>query len=320
MSRVYFHSPSGEAELRGSERHWLDRVANGLAEAAWNVTTFERAAEVMSMVAERSGDGYLHRDLLAAQANPGDYEARKKLVNSLKLTLRVSGLDLLVAGHRLRTANIDLNTALVLGSDPVRLAAKISGWSEEHAWVDGPDRTWLADLIDEGLRTAIFRRGFWFATVPDGPKDTWSDQGWEAVQAHLRSNDVEPCVMSYSVTNGFPNSSIAAWEPPPMPDGWAPDWADDDQGRTEWESDYPTPGEKEARYLDDAHDLWYALPVDEQWRLAMDGLRTSRPWAQLTPDNLGTTTFHVGVTVYDLFAADRDDRVRAHFEEADVDG
>lgn len=313
MSRIYFHSPSGTAELHGSERHWLDRVANGLAEAAWNITTFERAAEVMAMAVDPAD--YLLKDLQAVQAWRDDFEARRRLVRSLNLSLRVQGLDLLVAGHRLRTANIDLNTALVLGSDPVRLAAKISGWCEQHAWVDGPDRAWLADLIDEGLTAGIFRRGFWFADVPDGPKDKWSDQGWDAVQAHLRSSAVEPCVMSYSVTSGFPNSSIAGWEPPPMPDGWVPSWANDDRGRAEWESNYPTPGEKEARYLDDAHDLWYEIPAEEQWRLAMDGLRTTRPWAQLTPDNLGTTTFHVGVTVYDLFAADRDERVRAHFEE-----
>lgn len=61
MSRVYFHSPAGTAELRGSEREWLNHLASGPAEAAWGLggpSGFERAVEILAMVPEVPDGGY----------------------------------------------------------------------------------------------------------------------------------------------------------------------------------------------------------------------------------------------------------------------
>lgn len=340
MSRVYFHSPSGEAELRGSERAHLNFVAYGPAGAAWGLsrhTDLDWMAGVIGLIPEvpdgQYGANYLHTYLREAQAEharnhelykawkpgmPGpygeSYDASRRLRSSLKTRLAGSLSDtvFVVAGRRLHAGDLALNTALAVGSDPIKLAAKIHGWCEAHAWVDGPDRAWLAEIIDEGLAVGVYRRGIWYADQPDTPRDKWSSQGWEEVQAHLRSRDDEPCVMSYSVCDQFPNRHTAAWEPPPMPDDWAPSWADTDEGLAEWERDYPTAEDKAARYLDGAGDGWYELPVDEQWRLAMAGLRADKPWAQLSPDTLDTT-FGPAVTVYDLLATDRDERISAAF-------
>jgi hypothetical protein len=266
--------------------------------AAWDLgrsSAFERAAQILAMVPEVPDDGYganfLHTYLRAAQAqeatnkaayagwhpgqppkHPTSYEPQRQLVSALQTSLRVQGLDLEVAGVKLRTANIDLNTALIAGSDPVALAAKIHGWCESHCWIEGPDREWLAEIIDEGVENGLFRRGFWYADTPDGPKDKWSSQGWEEVLTLLRSRDDEPVVLSYSVSERFPNEYIAGWDGP--------------------------------------EDSWYDLPDAEQWERALTGLREQRPWARLAPDTLYDVTFGPPVTVYDLLAPDRDERVR----------
>lgn len=325
MSRVYFHSPSGTAELNGSELHHLRRVAEGPSEAAWNLDghgSLERAAYILDMATERTTRHdtatYLKADLRKAQeadrTGAGVFDAVTRFVNALKTVLRVEGLDLDVAGVRLRTANVDLNTALVAGSDVVQLAAKIGHWAESHCWVEGSDRRWLADIIDRGLDAGIFRRGFWFPSAPSGPKDKWSDQGWDQVLELLRARDDEPVVLSYSVENSFPNAEIADWEPTIDPD-WRPDWADD-EGLAEWRAMSEEDRGHQAREA--AMDDWYDLPDAEKWDRAMVGLRCERPWARLAPDTLGEMYFHLPVTVYDLLAPDRDERVRAAANLAEV--
>lgn len=335
MSRIYFHSPSGDAELHGSERVWLGHVAEGPAVAAWDLdrsSALERCTEILAMVPEvpdgAHGANYLHtylREALAqAERNkvcykgwgPGqpmrgqpDHEPIHRLVKSLQVSLRVQGVTLNVAGVELRSANLDLNTALVAGSDPVRLAAKIHGWCEAHAYVEGPDRAWMATIIDQGLKAGIYRHGLWYADQPDGPKDKWSDQGWEGVQALLRSRDDEPVVLSYSVCDQFPNREVANWGPPSLPDDWAPDWVVDDKGREEWAA--LSEDDRASYWHDHASDLWYDLPAEQRWESAMAGLRAERSWARLGPDTLAEVTFGLPVSVYDLFAPDRDERIRA---------
>lgn len=340
MSRIYFHSPSGTADLRGSERGWLRHLAQGHADAAWDLggpDDFEHAARILAMVPEvpegEFGSNYLHRYLREAteqeRINKAAYEGwrpgqplrhptshgpQHRLTAALRTRLHGDGVALDVAGVRLHSRNIGLNTALAAGSDPIRLAAKIDGWCESHAWVNGPDRAWLADVIGEGLRAGMFRRGFWYSNEPDGPKDQWSDQGWEQVQELLRARDDEPVVMSYSVGDSFPNRDIAGWEPTIDPN-WLPDWADGD-GFNEW-------SEMTATEQDDcrrgcAEDQWYELPAAERWEMAMAGLRQRRPWARLAPDTLSEVAFGIPVTVYDLLAPDRDERVRAAADLAEV--
>jgi hypothetical protein len=304
MSRVYFHSPSADAELHGSERAWLRHVADGPARAAWDIdrtSELEAVERIMAMIPEVDpgayGANYLHDDLRLAQAQERvnkrhfaggpnapsrssvDFEPLRKVKQSLNLRLFGGAGETIVrvAGHDLNAADVNLNTAVAAGSDPVRLAAKIAGWCESHLWVDGPDRAWTADIIDEGLRVGLYRRGLWFADHPNGPKDKWSDQGWDQVLALLRSRDDEPVVLSYSITDQFPNREAAGW------------------------SD---------------RESWDVLSHSEAWRHALDGLRLNSPWLQLTPESLGEQMFSAPVTVYDLLAPDRDERVAAAFAEA----
>jgi len=335
MSRIYFHSPSGEAELRGSERAWLNHVATKLAASVWDFDAIglhclDRPAELLALIPEvpdgEYGANYLHTGLRRAQAQeevnkaayagwaPGqplrhqpDYEPTRMFIQSLKTHLGVQGSPLVVAGARLHTADIELNTALAVGSDPVRLAAKIHGWCESHAFVEGKDRAWFASVIDEGLKAGIYRRGIWYVDrVCDGPvaeqsDRKWSSQGWEEVQAFLRERDDEPVVMSYSVCEQFPNAHVGGWMPA-WPEGIPERW-DALTGQQQ--------AERSAR-----KEAWYELDGGEQWHISMEALRAEKPWLRLAPDTLATVTFGPGVTIYDLFAPDRDERIRAAVADA----
>lgn len=316
MSRVYFHSPSGTAELAGAERAWLNHLACGPAESAWDLDGtygFERACQILAMVPEvadgKYGANFLHTYLREAQEQdrrnkslfegrrpgtplPGstNYEPIKRLVSSLKTSLRVQGVDMLVCGGvRLNSRNVDLNTALVAGSDPIALAAKIHGWCESHAWVEGPDRAWLAGVIEHGIETALYRRGMGW----EQPREYDSGPG---VIPLLRSRDDEPVVMSYSVCDGFPDESVGSWMPP-WPDGVPRDW------------NKLTVEQQEQRSA--RQQQWYELTAEQQWEISMDGLRGDYPWARLSADTLREVTFHLPVTAYDLISADREDRLRA---------
>lgn len=328
MSRLYWHTKERTAELHGSEYHHLRSVAYGPAEAAWGLNRpggFDRASEIMTLVAPGSDDHGLRKAWEEAQAanRRQDYEPARRFVGWLETALRVGSLDLDVAGVRLRTGNLEANTALVAGSDVIRIAAKVGYWAGDHCWAEGPDRKWLADIIDEGLRTGIYRRGLWYVDRPcdgqpaDQPDRTWSDQGWDEVLTLLRESDSGPVILSYSVDERFPNRTVADWTPPALPDDWMPaSWADSAEGRAEWAA---MPDEDKAEYRNDrADETWSELPEAERWELAVAGLRRRKPWARLGPDTLTEYTFHYPVTVYDLFAPDRDDRVRRAVEASDV--
>jgi len=338
VSRLYFNSPAGCAELRGAEFHHLRSIAHAVAEPFWRISDLPDIADLLALVVPANGtltgNTHLLEQLAKAQAEhaentrlwavrqhgafpPTSYDQIQALRRSVKLALESShALDLEIAGVRVGTADIRLNTALRLGNDVIKLAVKIAGWAESHAWFDGKDRAWAADLIDQGLKTGILRDGMWYVDGPsevlpkDHPARQWSDMGWSEVTAFLRERDDEPVVLSYSVADDFPNWAVAGWTPAPMPEGWAPDWADSDEGRTEWERDYPTDAERADYYRGNAGSQWYDLPDAQRWEMAMAGLKANSPWLRLGPDTLDYWTFGPGVTVFDLYAADRDVRVR----------
>jgi len=211
---------------------------------------------------------------------------------------------------------VHLNTALATGSDPVRLAAKLSGW--EHVWVDGPDRAWLADVIDEGLEHGPFRRGMWYVDAVGGghvaeghPDRKWSSQGWEDVTAFLRDRDNEPVVTEHSTGDSFPDRVLAGWKPVVDP-RWVPEWVSKDGG-VEWGA--MSADERAECRQEHAEEQWGDLPAEERWQRSLDGLRAQRPWARLSPETLGEVWFGPCVTVYDLLAPDRDERVRRAWAE-----
>lgn len=306
MGRVYFHSLHGTAELRGSERAWLGSLIDAVA-----LGFLDRHLDAEQLLALVRPGHWLHKE---DRAQPGwalTWHDRARLA----LGVASDGDPVLSwRGRPIDTFALRLNTALRYGSDPMRLAARIHGQCEIHAYVEGVNRAWLANLVQQGLDDRVYRAGIWY-TDRSGvnpaarPDRRWSDQGWDEVIKLLRDRDDEPVVMSYSVCDGFPNRESASWSPPLMPDGWVPDWAEGDEGRAEWERAYPEHEDRRSCYDSIAGDQWYDLPEDERWRLAMNGLRGSGDGLEISPAEFGKYYFTHGLTLPDLLAGDYEERL-----------
>ncbi|MCD0445836.1 hypothetical protein LO763_19695 [Glycomyces sp. A-F 0318] len=308
MSAIVFHTPSGhEAELRGSERAWLAQLIHQHTHGMWGFDDMDGTERLLGLVdmagaagLERTGHGYLSRyarevrtlSTAGSGGSPGDRygEAKQRFVSAVKTALRAHGLFMTVNGTEHHTTDLAYNTALITGSDPIRLAARIERRCEVHGWFDGPDRAWAAGLIETGLKIGLYRRVLHHQDT-NGQTTAVVPQGWEDVQALLCERDDEPVVMSYTVESSFPNvdcSDMAlAW-----PAGVA-------EGHWSALTDTQT-AEREAR-----EESWSELDKAEQWRRGMTWLREHRPWARIGPDNLATQGFGPFMTIVDVFAPGR---------------
>lgn len=209
MSRVYFHSPSGEAELSGRERAYAGWIIGEMAFGMLRSDAEDRPDKPSLLRTMLPEDCYL----LRINRDFGD-AFRTWFSHGFDGALNVNG-------KRVDNFTLILNTALVAGSDAIKLLARIHGQCEIHAWVDGANRSWLAGIAEVGLESGVLR----------------VDEGWEKIIPFLRSSSTEPVVLSYSVTDQFPNAYVA-------------DWHDEHDG-----------------------DDWYDIPEDKQWEMAMSKLR-----------------------------------------------
>lgn len=170
MSRIYFHSEHGSAELRGSERAYMSIFCVDL---------------MMSVF----GDMHYAKDWLLPLVPPTSYVHKSDdIERTLETYLRVQG-DLRANDKSVDTFEISLNTAWAIGGDALRLMARLHGQCEVHCWVEGQNRKWLYDIIAAGRKSGLLR----------------GKQGWEEVAAFLVSRDDCPVVCSYSVCEQFPN-------------------------------------------------------------------------------------------------------------------
>lgn len=159
-----------------------------------------------------------------------------------------------------------MNTALAAGSDPVRLATKIHAQCEIHGFFEGEDRKWFARLIEEGIEDGIFREGF----ARDGK--TYS-MGWTELVKQLRKAPGHYVVMSYTVTDGFPDP----------PESWRPEVTDPDLRWAEWDSD---------------------LSDFERFHLALKDIREQEGMAPINSETLRENRFGHGLSLLDLAAQD----------------
>jgi len=272
MSRVYFHSPSGTAELLGSEFHYLRGLVYNLALGVLKVDDYEHAKRLRELLP--AGDS-----LRTTPFEGYDFQSWVSYYETRFRTVGDSDRSPLIEwrGKRLSAFSLALNTAAVLGNDAVRLATRIVGQGELHAWVDGPNRAWVADITQAGLESGTYRKGIWFERMLGGERQ-WADQGWGDVIAFLRAQEDEPVVLSYSVTGGFPSPEATGWER-------------DDEGCCNDEA-------------------WDALDSAEQWRLGMESLRGSAKGLEIKPDDWGSFRYAHQLSVLDLMADDWEERLR----------
>lgn len=300
MSRVYFHSQYGDAELRGSERAHCGMLVDNLTDGFLSSLHGDGVERLLRLV--RPGH-YLHKQ---DRTSPG-WVPMWRDTFATALRSGMFGEMFTWKGREVDSFAVRLNTALKYGNDAVILAARLHGQCEIHCYVEGINRAWLAGIIVEGLDAGIFREGQWYEDR-DGERK-WSDTGWRSVVKLLLDRDDEPVVMSHSVCDQFPNADIAGWTPPPMPADWAPDWAESEDGCAEWERDYPEIEDRHAYWADRAHDLWYELPEGEQWRMALEGLRDGGGMLEISPDDFRSYFFAHGLAITDLLAADYAERL-----------
>lgn len=320
MSRVYFHTRhEGTAELYGSERACTGVMIDDLFCTLLN--THDYPSRPSPLRRWFPPDHYIH----GPSRMPWDQHIRLALRSYTE-----EAVLHLPDGRTVNTWQVALNTAVIAGSDQVRFLARMHAACEIHAWLDGADRAWLADLIDQGRSSGIYRPGM----------------GWEQVAALLRRSADGRVFTSYSVCDAFPNQDAAKYLPPTWrgPAGWydLPEaeikawvnahstparerYADDptmlDYYRRQGEEatwDRPSKGLEELIPNEDAYPDqegeggWWTLSEDEQWELA-EAQTIQNQGLHLTPDNLAVPWFGDGTSAFQLneLIAQEQSRMRA---------
>lgn len=266
MSSCDFTSPSGAASVSGREWHRLRQVLHKMTTGVLDSRNsfHQERLEELSGVRAPAWSG-------KAGDGPDYYAAFQQWATSMefRVTNDVTG-DFSWRGMPLKKLGLVCNTAMILGGDPVRLAVRLIAQADgDGCWAEGADRAWLAGIIRGGLESGAFASRE-IAQLDDGAR--WFPTGWEDVAALLESRDDEPVVVTYSVSGAFGG-------PPP---GWRPD----------------------LDGSDDRMDQWYATPAAERWAAGVDGLRTWRPGARLTPVTWADVRWDHGLSVLDLLADD----------------
>lgn len=180
MSRIYFHARDGEAKVRGMERYLF---------ASWASQAMINALRLDDRMLQDSPFAkVLPKDLYIFRS-PREIDGR-----SLKNWLTV-GYDksLPMGASRVNLFDMALNTLIHAGGETMKFGARIHGQCEIHGWVDGPNREWLAGIIERGMESHMMRR----------------DMGWQGAINLLKASSESPVVLSYSVCHSFPNYALA---------------------------------------------------------------------------------------------------------------
>jgi hypothetical protein len=329
VPRTIFVTQHDAAELAAFEREGLRELSRliptmvwGLVDAGSTLPRIERAERILSLIERRPDTQYLHDILTRARdaetrswpkpqnrtSDRRDAPLTDRAVSTLSTALRACGgrgLPIVIRDddgrdYRLNTLEVELNTTLRVGADPLRLAAKVYGWAEANAWISEPDRSWAADLIERGLRDGLYRPGVW-SPAQDNAADegTWIESGWADVQRLLRGG-TGPVVLTTSATDDFPNPGM---------DSWAVPWPEDVPRRF----DALTPEQREAHRRRSAE--WSTLTPEQRWEHGVREITENLSELQISPSTLRTATFGPNVTLFDLFARDSVYRVATRFFE-----
>ncbi len=214
MSSITWHTQDeGKAVICGWERAWLGRLVDGAAATFLPTFGDDLAPRVnpRHYLAQSTREGWLSRDVATALRVESGCDGETTTLVDLDGT-PLDGFSLL------------LNTALATGNDAVCLAARIHAQCEIHCYVDWPNRSWMAGLIERGRETGLYRSG----------------AGWEDLVTLLRNRERGPVVASYSVTDSFPycpeswpvpvdedgEPDYDTWYELPDDERWALAWAD----------------------------------------------------------------------------------------------
>lgn len=177
MSDIRFQTKSVvRAELRGSERAWMDQICTKIAMSVLNLW-------------DTKEEPSWTRRLLPA----GHYAlASRHYEHDFKTWLSVGGHGMIhpATGERVNAFAVVLNTAMRLGGDEVKLMARLHGQCEVYAYIPPQSARFVMRLIDSGRKSGLYRE----------------KMGWEALWRLLQAtpDTGEIAVASYSVSDFFP--------------------------------------------------------------------------------------------------------------------
>lgn len=220
MSYLGFQDVHGHIHLKGHERYWLLSMVH------------DHAGRVLLDHPDPGAGARALYDLLPhdhelREVLPGRHVSPRHWLSGYARALQNVIFDDPIVdyrGHQIRPLNLTLNTAMDKGPDPLRLAARLMGQCEVNTWVDGPHRSWLADVVAEGLAHGQLRKAC----------------GWEDLQNFLRERDDHPVVVSAS--ESFPTRWDARLRTADGED------LDDDEAEQMWEA--LTPAQQWARGME----------------------------------------------------------------------
>lgn len=162
-------------------------------------------------------------------------------------------------GTRHESKETVLNTILAMDSDIMSFMVKVDGTCESHGWFPDRDHNHFAAIMRQGLDRHILR----------------SNRGWDAVIDMFEADLNEPIVMSYSVTNGFPNDEICG-----VMEKDVDEWYETHSQAQQWDASMAAL--RKLPYLEisgqtlneqwflDASTLWDAMESPE-WKGEVDG-------------------------------------------------
>ena len=150
---VYFSSPTGEASLSGREYHRLRSMLHDLATGILVVRSVQGRERIEELTGTEAPEGFSFQRWAI--------EMEDRLTGAYTPGVTWRGVELTKLG-------LVVNTALAAGGNPVRLAARIIAQVDDHCWVEGPDRAWLAGIITKGLETGMLATRFSARRCPVG--------------------------------------------------------------------------------------------------------------------------------------------------------
>jgi hypothetical protein len=251
MSRITFESKERSVDVRGSERFHAGYLTDKLTSIFLDVKSNRK----LLIKAVPSGH-HLHR----LNTEDRDFE------DLFETSLNYGSLNLELNGHPIDSFHLRLNTASAVGDDSVKLLARIHAQCEMHCFVEGPNRSWMADIIDNAS-VEVFR----------------PDAGWDQVVELLRESNEGPVVMSYSVTESFLSTVGTEW----VSEMFAKLDVDDEEavnenGYTAW---------------DQLEEDWYELDQDTKWDYASRWLaKNGSKRLEITPEAWPVTFGPLGIT------------------------
>lgn len=237
MTYIAFHSRDRTTKVRGSERAHMSILISDIT-AAILPRGFDSNNDFLKLIPKEARSRWA--SLLATNAD----EWIRIYFSSFE------SWPLVYNGEEHPAREVALNTVIAMESDVMSMMAKMTGKCETHGWIDDGDRSWFADIIQKGRDNNILR----------------PDSGWEDVIDHARVADDSALVMSYSVTDPFPNPYVAG-----------------------------VVGEE-------AVEAWYEQDDDVQWNQAFWDLRDT-PWTNISPANLHTEGYLDGTTIWDAMVS-----------------